>query len=682
MSLVKHEVVKQRLLKLSTRFFAMLALPLLLVSLVTAPVSVQAQAAPALERVTNFTLLDQRGKAVELYYHGQAKAIVLLTHRNDSSIVKESAAALSELMTNYADQDVKVFLINPIADQDRASVLADTERHGYDFQILIDDTQLLAESLQLGWSGEAIVIDPRRWNAVYRGPVADDLSKPADGKLATALMALVAGNETTGTELVADSLAMPSAWSSEQFTLPGLASKAMHSDISYSDTIAPMLKEKCAGCHRPGGIGPWAMTDHRIIQGFSPMIKEVILTKRMPPWHADPEIGNFKHDMSLSIEEAQTLVHWIGAGAQRGSGDDPLNEVTAVDSDWQLGTPDLIVDLPAFEVPATGTLDYQFFEVANPLDRDVWVRAVEIAPGDRQVVHHAIATFGPSSSSSKRVDSGEALFQSQLMTFVPGNETYVYPENTGLKIPAGSSFYTQMHYTTYGRETVDQSRIALYFTDDEPEHILQHHSILNLSLRIPAGEAEHREGAYYQFQRDAVIYSLFPHAHYRGRNLEFTLRYPDGREELVLSVPNYDFNWQRYFQFEEPINVPAGTMVIHHATYDNSTANPSNPNPEVNVRFGEQTWEEMLYGGISYRFAERGENDSQIDPADAMTSVAMGFMDSNMDAMISLDEMPAQARQSLAMAFVMMDKEKKGGLNFAQFRELMSRSGGFQNMGP
>lgn len=676
MSLViKQSLIKRRLL---TRFFATLALPLLLLSVV-APVTAQdaAQAAPALERVTNFTLLDQHGKAVELYYHGQAKAIVLLTHRNDSAVVKESAAALSALTSAYADQDVKVFLINPIAEQDRASVLSDSERQGIDFQILIDDTQLLSESLQLSWSGEAIVIDPRRWNAVYRGPVAEDLNKAADGKLATALNALV-----TGTELVADSQAMPAAWSSEQFTLPGLASQAMHSDISYSDTIAPMLKEKCASCHRPGGIGPWAMTDHRIIQGFSPMIKEVILTKRMPPWHADPEIGSFKHDMSLSTEEAQTLVHWIGAGAQRGTGDDPLKEVEAAESDWQLGTPDLIVDLPAFEVPATGTLDYQFFEVANPLDHDVWVRAVEITPGDRQVVHHAIATFGPSSDSGRRVESGEALFQSQLMTFVPGNETYVYPENVGLKIPAGSSFYTQMHYTTYGRETVDQSRIGLYFTDQEPEHILQHHSILNLNLRIPAGEAEHREGAYYQFQRDAVIYSLFPHAHYRGRNLEFALRYPDGREELVLSVPNYDFNWQRYFQFEEPINVPAGTMVIHHATYDNSTANPSNPNPEVSVRFGEQTWEEMLYGGISYRYAEPGENDSKIDPADAMASVAMGFMDSNMDGMIALDEMPAQARQSLAMAFVMMDKEKKGGLNFAQFRDLMSRSGGLGNMRP
>jgi len=676
MNLVKQEVVKQRLRKLSKRFCAMLTLPLLL-SLVMAPVAVHAQAAPALERVTNFTLLDQHGKAVELYYHGQAKAIVLLTHRNDSPVVKESAAALSALTSAYADQDVKVFLINPIAEQDRASVLADSDRNGFDFQILIDDTQLLSESLQLGWSGEAIVIDTRRWNAVYRGPVADNLNKPAEGKLAAALEALVSGAEP-----VADRQVMPSTWSSEQFTLPGLAAQAQHGDISYSDTIAPMLMEKCASCHRPGGIGPWAMTDHRIIQGFSPMIKEVILTKRMPPWHADPEIGSFKHDMSLSTEEAQMLVHWIGAGAQRGTGPDPLNEVKPVESDWELGTPDLIVELPAFEVPATGTLDYQFFEVANPLDRDVWVRAVEIAPGDRQVVHHAIATFGPSSDSGRRVESGEALFQSQLMTFVPGNETYVYPENTGLKIPAGSSFYTQMHYTTYGRETVDQSRIALYFTDQEPEHILQHHSILNLNLRIPAGEAEHREGAYYQFQRDAVIYSLFPHAHYRGRNLEFTLRYPDGREEMVLSVPNYDFNWQRYFQFEEPINVPAGTMVIHHATYDNSSANPSNPNPEVNVRFGEQTWEEMLYGGVSFRFAEPGDNDAQVDPADAMASVAMGFMDTDMDGLVSLDEMPAQARQSLAMAFVMMDKDKKGGLNFAEFRELMSRTGGFNRMSP
>jgi hypothetical protein len=448
-----------------------------------------------------------------------------------------------------------------------------------------------------------------------------------------------------------------------------LPEHAVPVDVSYSDTVAPMLMEKCADCHRPGGIAPWAMTSHAMVQGFSPMIRETVLTRRMPPWHADPAIGEFVHDMSLSVDEKQQLLSWIDAGAQRGAGDDPLTQVDAQLTEWSMGEPDYIVTLPEFDIPATGTLDYQFFEVPNTLDRDVWVKAVQIAPGERQVVHHAIATFGASAGGMG--NSSASLFQPQLMTFVPGNDLYVYPDETGVFVPAGSSFYTQMHYTTYGREARDQTKIGLYFADEEPKHVLQHYAIINQNLRIPAGDAEHEAQSYYEFQRDAVIYSLFPHAHYRGRASEFALRFPDGREEVVLSVPNYDFNWQRYFQFAEPIEAPAGTVVIHRTTYDNSTANLSNPDPTVTVRFGEQTWEEMLYGGISFRYAERRENDFEINVQEYFTSLGMGMFDADMDGKVSLDEMPEQARQQLALVFAMMDRDKTGGLEYAEFQQFM-----------
>ncbi|MEX2333105.1 MAG: hypothetical protein WD600_02545, partial [Pseudohongiella sp.] len=503
-----------------------------------------------------------------------------------------------------------------------------------------------------------LVIEPGRWQIVYRGP-ADAAA------FATTVQALLDGDRIDLNEQ-----AMPA----DAALLARHDSVAAMSDTFYSDTIAPMLVEKCADCHRPGGIGPWAMTSHAMIQGFSPMIRETVLTKRMPPWHADPEIGEFLHDLSLSVDEQRQLVTWIDAGAPRGAGEDLLASVEAQNTKWELGEPDLVVTLPKFDIPATGTLDYQFFEVENPLDRDVWVRAVQVSPGDRQVVHHAIATFGASSNSAGQSDSGESLFQPQLMTFVPGNETYEYPEGTGVYVPAGTSFYTQMHYTTYGRATSDETQIGLYFSEEAPEHVLQHYSILNLDLEIPQGKAEHEEAAYYQFQRDAVIYSLFPHAHYRGRASEFSIRYPDGREEVVLSVPNYDFNWQRYFQFEEPIDAPAGTFVIHRTVYDNSTANVSNPDPAVDVRFGEQTWEEMLYGGISFRYAEPGENDFEINADDYMAGIAMGFMDLNMDGKVALNEMPEQSRQQLALPFTIMDRDKTMGLEYPEFREFLIQS--------
>ncbi|MDP2142013.1 MAG: hypothetical protein Q8L20_14495 [Gammaproteobacteria bacterium] len=619
----------------------------------------------AAERIGNFTLLDERGKAVELHYHRQAPAIVLLAHRSESSLVARASALVEELR---AVRQIPFFLINPVTSESRASLQRDKERQGISAAILQDDSQLVSETLGLSYAGEVLVINPRSWEIVYRGPVTEHADGSGEPYLQAALMAL-----DTGAAPGVASVPAPADYSGELFDLPG-RDVAQHTSISYSTDIAPLLQEKCANCHRTGGIGPWAMTSHAMVQGFSPMIREVLLTKRMPPWHADPQVNTFSHDMGLSIAEMQTLVHWIDAGAQRGAGEDPLAAMIDVASEWELGEPDLIVDLPAFTAPATGTIDYQFLEAINPLDRDVWVRAVQIVPGDRQVLHHAIATFGTAETRNMAgIDSGGALFQSQLMTFVPGNETYVYPEGTGVLVPAGTTFHSQMHYTTYGRETVDQTRIGLYFMDEEPQFNLQHYAILNLDLEIPPGVAEHEEVAYYDFRKDAVIYSLFPHAHYRGRSASFSIQYPDGHEELVLSVPNYDFNWQRYFQLANPLEVPAGTRLVQRMVFDNSDNNLSNPDPTRTVEFGEQTWEEMLYGGVSFRYANKEDDVRDIDALEYMTSISMGFMDKNLDGKIELNEMPERARQRLAMAFVILDKDKSGGLELLEFQQLMDR---------
>lgn len=600
-------------------------------------------------RAADFTLIDQHGKAFNLHYHAQRPAVLLMAHTADSAWVQQSLDALLSA-TDPRDHGIPLVLLN--AEGSVRGMQADAP-------VLQDDAGLVSSTLGMRYAGETLLVNPQRWEIVYRGPALDAEGRAVNPSLQQAMEQLL---NTQSPPAVA--LAMPA----QAEALPAHPAPA---EVSYRETIAPMLLEKCAGCHRPGGIAPWAMTGHAMVQGFSPMIRETVLTRRMPPWHADPAVGEFLHDLSLSVEQKQQLLSWIDAGSPRGDGDDPLTSVDAQITEWEFGEPDLVVTLPAFDIPATGTLDYQFFEVPNPLDRDVWVKAVQIAPGDRQVVHHAIATFGAPSNTAGQSDSGESLFQPQLMTFVPGNDTYVYPDNTGVFIPAGTSFYTQMHYTTYGRETRDQTRIGLYFSDEAPEHVLQHYSILNVELDIPAGAAEHQEAAYYTFQRDAVVYSLFPHAHYRGRASEFSVRYPDGREELVLSVPNYDFNWQRYFQFKEPIMAPAGTQIIHRTTYDNSTANLSNPDPAVAVSFGEQTWEEMLYGGVSFRYAEPQENDHEIDVQAYFTSLAMGFMDKTMDGKVTLDEMPEPARQPLALPFTIMDRDKSGGLEYAEFQQFL-----------
>lgn len=614
----------------------------------------------------NFTLFDEQGRAVELHYHRLASAVVLMTHRVDSDLVGQAAKGVEQTLSELTAADIPFFLINSQAASTREALTLDKVAQGITAPLLQDDAQLVAKTFGLSTAGEVLVIDPHNWAVVYRGPVADDLADPRAWYFRDALTALLADQE-----IAQATRAMPASYSGEQ-----VAFASMESGISYNNAIVPILQEKCVSCHRPGGIGPWAMTSHAMVQGFSPMIREVVLTKRMPPWHADPKVNSFKHDMGLTTEQAQTLVQWIDEGARSDSTTDPLLAVRERETDWELGEPDLVLELPAFTVPATGTLDYQILTVDNPLDRDVWVRAVQIVPSDRQVLHHAIATFGPKDFTSG-IDLGspigEALFQSQLMTFVPGNELYEYPERTGVLVPAGSTFFSQMHYTTYGRESTDHTKIGLYFSDVEPEFNLQHWAMVNVDLRIPPGEADYQAGAYYQFQQDAVIYSLFPHAHYRGRSSTFTVAYPDGREELALSVPNYDFNWQRYFQLEQPIHVPAGTRLIHRTSYDNSEANLSNPDASKLVRFGEQTWEEMLYGGVSFRYEHKEDDVRDIDTGKYLAGITMGYMDLNMDGKVELTEMPERARQALAMAFVILDKNKSGGLEFDEFQQLMAQ---------
>lgn len=618
----------------------------------------------AAETAKNFTLLDEQGRAVELHYHRLASAVILMTHRTDSEVVVQAQKRVEQTLEQFAAQEIPFFLINSEASSTRNGLAQDKSTHGLVAPILQDDAQLVGKTFKLNTAGEVLLVDTRNWEVVYRGPVSDDLDTPQALYLQDALTALLARQD-----IAQANRAMPASYAGEQISF-----EFTPTAISYSNTVVPILQEKCTSCHRPGGIGPWAMTSHAMVQGFSPMIREVVLTKRMPPWHADPNVNQFKHDMGLSTEQAQTLVQWIDEGARQDGSEDPLLALGERETDWELGEPDLIVELPSFTVPATGTLDYQILTVENPLDHDVWVRAVQIVPSDRQVLHHAIATFGPKDFKSG-IDLGspigEALFQSQLMTFVPGNELYEYPESTGVLVPAGTTFFSQMHYTTYGRESTDQTKIGLYFADTEPEFNLQHYAMVNVDLRIPPGEAAYKAGAYYQFQKDAVIYSLFPHAHYRGRSSTFTVAYPDGREELVLSVPNYDFNWQRYFQLEQPIHVPAGTRLIHHTVYDNSEANLSNPDASKLVRFGEQTWEEMLYGGVSFRFENKGDDVREIDTGKYLTGIAMGYMDLNMDGKVELNEMPERARQGLAMAFVLLDKDKTGGLEFEEFQQLM-----------
>jgi hypothetical protein len=333
------------------------------------------------------------------------------------------------------------------------------------------------------------------------------------------------------------------------------------------------------------------------------MIREVIRTKRMPPWHADPHYGSFVGDRSLTTKDVQTLVHWIEAGAPRGTGPDPLAGQPVAKAEWTLGTPDLVVEVPAFDVPATGVVDYKYPSLPNPLGRDAWVRAVEIIPGDRAVVHHVLAgLYDPQSPQTERV--------AQIAAFggyAPGKNAFFYPDDTGVFLRKDARLLFQMHYTPNGKVSRDVTRIGYWFADKTPRHPLHLTFLMKGSLAIPPHAKAHTETVEYVYDRPVMVYTLMPHAHLRGKASRFTAIYPDGRQEVLLNVPKYDFSWQTTYVLEQPKLLPAGTKIVFDMTWDNSAQNHANPDPEKTVRWGDQTWEEMNAGWIRFRYADDTE---------------------------------------------------------------------------
>jgi hypothetical protein len=371
----------------------------------------------------------------------------------------------------------------------------------------------------------------------------------------------------------------------------------------------------------------------------------------MPPWHADPHYLPFSNDRSLTREEVKTLVHWIEAGAKRGEGSDPLAEFHKDWPEWVLGEPDLIVEIPAFDVPATGVLPYRNVSVPFALERDVWVRAIDFRPGERSVVHHIIASVGAAGGPAEGEGEGEdedggqaaqdapaaqgdvarasAAERSResaapgagqpgrerrrarrgrrgpgavsLSNYVPGAIPLQMPSDAGILVTQGSAFRFQVHYTPSGKAARDATRMGLYSRKDAPRFRYRAAVMANPRLRIPAHTKAHSETASFTFRRDALVYSLHPHSHFRGRSASFVAHYPDGRRETLLNVPRYDFNWQSTYELSEPLVVPAGTRVVYTGVFDNSVQNKANPDPNRVVPWGQQTWDEMLYGVIRYR---------------------------------------------------------------------------------
>ena len=408
----------------------------------------------------------------------------------------------------------------------------------------------------------------------------------------------------------------------------GPALRAQNQSVTFSRHVAPILYKNCTTCHRPGDMAPMSLLTYKDARPWARSIQRRVVSREMPPWHADPQYGSFSNERKLTDADIATIDAWVSHGAPEGDIAD-LPPAPAHAGGWRIGKPDVVLSMQEpFDVPADGVVDYQYFTIPTDFTEDKWITAAEVRPGDRRVVHHVILFVQdpgppapnpglkmgpgvPATATPRRADSppptpktGSARAPNPLGTLLigeaPGAQPLVFTPDAMKLIKAGSKLTFQMHYTPNGKATTDRTQVGLVFAKQPAEHRVRSVPVMNARLVIPPGEASYEVKSEVTFTEDARIWSVFPHMHFRGKDFTYTMVYPDGRSEIILSVPTYDFNWQGDYVFSKPIVAPAGSRLECTAHFDNSPANRANPDPSKEVRWGDQTWEEMMIGWTAY----------------------------------------------------------------------------------
>jgi peroxiredoxin len=622
--------------------------------------------------VDDFRLTDQNLHSHELRWLADASAIVLITQENSCPVIRNTATAVKALQDGYASKGVEIMMLNSTPTDQRHAILTEAKAYGYDLPILMDSNQLVGEQLGVSRTAEVIVIDPKTWHIVYRGPIDDRVTYERQKASAEhtwvkdALDALLAGRPAAVSQVAPVGCLID---------FPERA-KAASVSISYAKTIAPIIQEKCVSCHEAGGIGPMPLTNYEEIKPFAPMIREVIRAQRMPPWRADPSVGRFIGDRSLSSAQIKELVHWVEQGAPRGEGVDPLSKQKFHTDEWPLGKPDLVLDIPAYDIPANGIVDYQRPFVLNPLKEDKWLRASTIKVEHRQTVHHVLTGYLTQPPAAGQ-PVNESKWGASLGSYAVGAESFLEPQDTGVAIPPGGAVGFQLHYTPYGQAVTEHSKMALYFYKDRPKLVMRNCAIANKNLTIPANIENWQQQAYITFPKDALLYGAFPHAHYRGSSSQLWMQTPDGTKTLLLSLPHYDFNWQREYMFTEPVKIAAGSKLIAIYTYDNSVRNPANPDHNRIVPWGDQSFDEMLYMALHYRWV--GETSDKMDEYTAYDKAleatrVFGMLDTKINGKLDESELVGPVGEKFRTSFAKIDTDHDGFIEPKELAAVLQRT--------
>jgi peroxiredoxin/mono/diheme cytochrome c family protein len=568
--------------------------------------------------VADFTLPDTGGRPVRLsdVLHGRS-AVVLAFTGTGCPVGNLYMPRLVDLERRYRGRGVAFLAINANAHETVEEIGAHALDHHLTFPTLKDRGNAVADRLRVERVGEVLLLDGGG-RLRYRGAVDDQYARgafkaePTRAYLAEALDAVLAGRAVTTAETAVVTCPIDRVEPVRRtLRRPDPAFAALRrkdspetvevGPLTYAEHVAPILKAKCQECHRPGEVAPFSLLSFDDARRWAESIYEVVDQGLMPPWHADPRYGHFANDRSLTDRERAVLLAWVEQGAPPGDLDQ-APPPAAPNRGWTIGTPDIVLEMPeAFDVPAHGTVPIQKFLVPTNFNEDVWVQAAQALPGDRAVVHHICAFIVDpaairSGSSEPEVRRRE---RPELVCYAPGDMPSIFPPGVAKRVPAGSYLEIQVHYQPVGVPRFDRSAIGLRLARGPIARMAVTRGAANRDFVIPPHSAVTLRGSY-TLPEDGHLLSLTPHMHYRGRSFRYEAIYPDGRRETLLSVPCYDFNWQNVYRLAEPKFLPRGTRIEGVARFDNTRANPVNPDPSKEVRWGEQSTDEMMIGYFDY----------------------------------------------------------------------------------
>jgi len=636
-------------------------------------------------KVDDFSLKSHFGKEYSLHELADRDVVVVAFLGAECPLAKLYAPRLADLAKKFGDKGVAFVGIDSNRQDSIPEIAAYAQRHKIEFPVLQDKGNAVADRFAAERTPEVYVLDRDRV-VRYCGRIDDQYGfdegvgyqrpAPTRNDLVEAINELLAGKPVSvpTTEAIGCHIGR-------------MREANGKSEITYSKQIARIFQQHCVECHRAGRIGPFQMTSYEEVAGWGEMIREVVDQGRMPPWHADSPHGKFQNDLRLNDADKQAIVTWVKNGCPEGNPADLPEPRKFVDG-WTIGEPDQIVfmgDKP-ISVPAEGVINYYHLTVDPGWKEDKWIMAAEAKPGSPEVVHHILVFVQPSGGQQRGGPGGGrggrgggGIGSGNLIAgYAPGMNPMLSTDGqTAMHIKAGSKLVFQLHYTPNGSAQQDRSFVGFKFVDPaKVKFVARSTSVANMFFVIPPGKDNYQATAEGVFEHDTLLTNMTPHMHTRGKSFRYEATYPDGKREVLLDVPAYDFNWQTTYQLQEPKLLPKGTKLLCTAAWDNSEENLSNPDPKKRVTWGDQTWEEMMIGFYVEVFPKgqmpdrpSGSRPGRLNPEQIFTS-----LDGNGDGKLTKDELPGR----LAQGFALADSDRDGFVSKEELAKLLNAVGGLR----